>query len=73
MAKVIVSDIEAEMNSLLNQLAELNGCSLEDELCEVLRWAAEDGEEEAPGPAPGNGERNARLLINQKAGRFKTS
>lgn len=72
MARVCISDIEAEMYSLLDQLAELNGCSLEDEFCEVLCWAANDADDEESQPIPLQEEQGARLLVNRKARELKT-
>lgn len=62
MARVCTSDIEAEMYSLLDQLAELNGCSLEDEFCEILSWAANDADCEDDRSGPFHEERDARLI-----------
>jgi hypothetical protein len=52
MAKVFVCGVEAEMRSLLDQLAELNGCPLEDEFREMLGWPADDGEDDEGDPLP---------------------
>jgi hypothetical protein len=73
MAKLFVSDVEAEMYSLLNQLAELNGCSLEEEFGGVLRWSAEEAESEEGEQAPQAEKQDVRLLITRKAGELKTS